>query len=81
MYPILLSPDQVVLVAGGYDGQARLASAEVLPRLEGVWRRVGSLPTAVSYVRGATLGNTVYMTGECFSLLKAPASAFTLKNL
>ena len=71
----------MVLVAGGYDGQARLASTEVLPRLEGVWRRVGSLPTAVSYVRGATLGNTVYMTGESFSLLKAPARAFSLKDL
>ena len=56
---------QVLLVAGGwvsYDNY--LSSTEILVTLAGVWRTVGSLPTAVRGLRGATLDNTVYMLGE-----------------
>ena len=55
---------QVLLVAGGLGG-GWLSSTEILVTLAGVWRTVGPLPTAVSVLRGATLDNTVYMTGEC----------------
>ena len=55
---------QVLLVAGGY-GDKRLSSTEILVTLAGVeWKTVGSLPTAVAGLRGATLDNTVYMLGE-----------------
>ena len=54
---------QVLLVAGGY-GDKRLSSTEILVTLAGGWRTVGQLPTAVYGLRGATLDNTVYMTGE-----------------
>ena len=49
----------MLLVAGGL-----VSSTEILVTLAGVWRTVGSLPTAVWGLRGATLDNTVYMTGE-----------------
>ena len=54
----------MLLVAGGWDGDNYLSSTEILVTLAGVWRTVGRLPTAVSGLRGATLDNTVYMTGE-----------------
>ena len=49
------------------DDYTRLSSTEILVTLAGVWRTVGELPTAVSYLRGATLDNTVYMTGEWYT--------------
>ena len=55
---------QVLLVAGGWDGGNKLSSTEILVTLAGEWRTVGPLPTAVSYLCGATLDNTVYMLGE-----------------
>ena len=55
---------QVLLVAGGFDNGRILSSTEILVTLAGEWRTVGRLPTAVSGLRGATLDNTVYMTGE-----------------
>ena len=52
-------------MAGGFDqGNSLLSSTEILVTLAGVWRTVGPLPTAVRGLRGATLDNTVYMTGE-----------------
>ena len=57
---------QVLLVAGGYAGEHRRFSTEILVTLAGVWRTVGQLPTAVFGLRGATLDNTVYMLGEWY---------------
>ena len=53
---------QVYLVAGGYDGSARLTSTEIYEG--GKWTEVGALPAAVFSVRGASLQNTVYMMGK-----------------
>ena len=50
-------------MAGGWDGNTKLSSTEILVTLAGVWRTVGPLPTAVYGLRGATLDNTVYMLG------------------
>ena len=50
-------------MAGGY-GDKRLSSTEILVTLAGEWRTVGQLPSALRGLRGATLDNTVYMTGE-----------------
>ena len=56
---------QVLLVAGGWDaGNNRLASTETLVILAGAWRTVGPMPTALTGLRGATLDNRIYMTGE-----------------
>ena len=55
---------QVLLVAGGNVGAEKLSSTEILVTLAGEWRTVGRLPSAVDGLRGATLDNTVYMTGE-----------------
>ena len=54
-------------MAGGY-GNIRLSSTtEILVTLAGVWRTVGSLPTAVTGLRGATIANRIYMTGELYT--------------
>ena len=49
------------------DDYTRLSSTEILVTLAGVWRTVGPLPTAVWGLRGATLDNRVYMTGEWYT--------------
>ena len=52
-------------MAGGGDIVfGSLSSTEILVTLAGVWRTVGPLPTAVRGLRGATLDNRIYMTGE-----------------
>ena len=53
-------------MAGGYRDNF-LSSTEILVTLAGEWRTVGELPTAVNGLRGATLDNTVYMTGEWYT--------------
>ena len=62
-------------MAGGY-GDTRLSSTEILVTLAGVWRTVGSLPTAVAGLRGATLDNTVYMTGEWYTEIFIECSCY-----
>ena len=53
---------KILLVAGGYDGDIYLASTEIFD--SGSWRLVGELSHPADGVRGARLGNTVFMTGE-----------------
>ena len=53
---------KILLVAGGYDGDYYLASTEIFD--SGSWRVVGELSHPAERVRGARLGNTVFMTGE-----------------
>ena len=53
---------KILLVAGGYDGDYTLASTEIFD--SGSWRLVGELSHPANVVRGARLGNTVFMTGE-----------------
>ena len=52
------------MAGGSGAGGNSLSSTEILVTLAGEWRTVGSLPTAVYGLRGATLDNTVYMLGE-----------------
>ena len=52
---------KILLVAGGY-GIKSLASTEIFE--SGSWRLVGALSHTALGVRGARLGNTVFMTGE-----------------
>ena len=52
---------KILLVAGGF-GIKRLASTEIFE--SGSWRLVGELSHPANGVRGARLGNTVFMTGE-----------------
>ena len=55
----------MLLVAGGSDGNLdKLSSTEIMVTLPGKWRSVGPLPAAVVGLRGATLDNMVFMTGE-----------------
>ena len=62
-------------MAGGI-GDTRLSSTEILVTLAGVWRTVGPLPTAVAGLRGATLDNTVYMTGEWYTEIFIECSCY-----
>ena len=60
---------KILLVAGGY-GESRLASTEIFD--SGSWRLVGELSHPADGVRGARLGNTVFMTGElsgCYNII------------
>ena len=54
---------KILLVAGGRDDDFNnLASTEIFD--SGSWRLVGELSHPAAGVRGARLGNTVFMTGE-----------------
>ena len=57
----------MLLVAGGYGGGNLLASTEILDNLAGWWRTVGPLLTAWAGIRGATLNNRIYITGELYT--------------
>ena len=50
-------------VMGGYDG-SYLSSTEVLPMNAPVWTVSTPLPRELYGMRGITLGNTVFLTGE-----------------
>ena len=50
-------------MAGGYNfNDYSLSSTEIYEA--GQWTEVGALPAAVRGVRGASVQNTVYMTGK-----------------
>ena len=54
---------QVLLVTGGLSvDYEHLASTEIYQ--DGQWREVGALPVALTRLKGASLDNTVFMTGE-----------------
>ena len=53
---------KILLVAGGWDGYNYVASTEIFD--SGSWRKVGELSHPALGVRGARLGNTVFMMGE-----------------
>jgi len=53
--------EQALLVAGGWDGSARLASTEIYSN--GVWRPGGNLPRAMSGLRAAHLNQQAAVTG------------------
>ena len=55
---------QVLLVTGGYDGEAPLASTELLLEAAGAWTEAGPLPSARYGLRAASLASTVVVTGE-----------------
>ena len=58
---------QVLLVAGGY-GSNFIATTEILRTINGRWTKAGNLPKALQRLKGATLDNTVFLTGKCRSL-------------
>ena len=64
MYRYLLPPLQVYLVAGGIDAGFKntFTSSEVYR--EGRWSTVGPLPAPVHGLKGVTVDNIVFMTGE-----------------
>ena len=58
---------QVYLVTGGYDGVSRMLSTEIMkegPFGWSDWSFVGSLPAAVTLLRGVSLDNRIIMTGN-----------------
>ena len=60
-------------MAGGSGGGS---STEILVTLAGVWRTVGSLPTALAGLRGATIANRIYMTGEWYTEIFIECSCY-----
>ena len=51
-------------MVGGWTGNYDLLSSTTEIYEAGQWTEVGALPAAVTGVRGASVQNTVYMTGK-----------------
>ena len=61
---------QVFIVAGGYSGSSSyLSSTEVLRAGGSRWRTGGALPSARYGLRGVTILNQFYVTGECWAVM------------
>ena len=56
-------------MAGGWDGNRYLSSTEVLRAGGSRWRTGGALPSARSGLRGVTILNQFYVTGECWAVM------------
>ena len=57
-------------MAGGYTGNYNhLSSTEVLRAGASRWRTGGALPSARSSLRGVTILNQFYVTGECWAVM------------
>ena len=54
----------MLLVAGGWDGSNSLSSTELQVTRGSAWKEVAPYPLAVYGLRGATINNLVYMTGQ-----------------
>ena len=54
---------QVFLVVGGLHGQNFIDNTELFSAGQSKWTTVGPLPQAIAGLAGATLANTVFMTG------------------
>ena len=58
-------------MTGGFSADYEyLASTEIYQ--DGLWREVGALPVPLLRLKGASLDNTVFMTGESHGFLKVP---------
>ena len=55
----------MLLVTGGWNqDNENLDSTAIDQEGQRQWREVGPLPAGIMRIRGATLDNTVFMTGE-----------------
>ena len=59
---------QVYVVMGGYDGDSRLSSTEMLSEGEDTWRERAPLPRPLIYQSSVSLGNVIYLTGQMIIL-------------
>ena len=59
---------QVYLVMGGKIGESYLATTEQLTVGDTKWTQTEELPRPLMGLKAATLGNTVYLTGEIVRL-------------
>ena len=55
---------QTFLVSGGYDVSNYLSSTELLVETASAWILTGELPSPRYGLRGATIDNKVFMTGN-----------------
>ena len=54
---------QVYLVTGGWDNSG-LSSTETLVERDGAWISAGELPVAMDGLKGVSLNNNIFMTGN-----------------
>ena len=59
---------QVYVVMGGWDGDDRLSSTEMLSEGEDNWRERAPLPRPLYGLRSVSLGNVIYLTGQMIIL-------------
>ena len=55
---------QVYLVTGGWDGSSILSSTEVLVDGTSAWMSSGELPVAMNTLKGVSLNNDIFVTGN-----------------
>ena len=60
---------QTFIVAGGYSGSRDLSSTEVLRAGATEWTTGGALPSARYGLKGVTILNQFYVTGECWAVM------------
>ena len=61
-YPLITF--QTMLVTGGYGASDRLSSTELMVGTASAWVFTGELPSPLYGLRGATIDNMVFMTGN-----------------
>ena len=59
---------QVYVVMGGFSGDGRLSSTEMLSEGDGTWREREPLPRPLDDLRSVSLGNVIYLTGQMMIL-------------
>ena len=55
------------LVTGGYNGRD-IISTEVMSASGSRWTYVGNLPTAADYLRGISVNNQIFVTGQLYEI-------------
>ena len=57
-------------MVGGLHGTNRIDNTEIFSAGQSKWTTVGPLPQAIAGLAGATLANTVFMTGMSMSMVE-----------
>ena len=66
--PPYLSTSQVYLVTGGFnDDRDAISSTEIFKLGDESWTQVGNLPLPAVGIRGASINNKIFMTGDLSS--------------
>ena len=60
---------KIYLVTGGYNGKKNIVSTEVMSSSGSSWSYVGNLPTAADGLRGISVNNQIFVTGQLYEII------------